>query len=119
MSDQVPRYERLRAFLQLCRAPNVLTAAADVLMGYLFTHPDLEPRVVSLLLIAASCLFYTAGMVLNDVFDLEIDARERPQRPLPSGRVSVRVAGRLGAALLLVGGALAWLASSFSGQYRS
>lgn len=109
---------RLRSFLQLCRAPNVFTAAADVLMGYLFTHTDLEPWAVSLLLIAASCLFYTAGMVLNDVFDFEIDARERPGRPLPSGRISARLATWLGAELLLVGGALAWLASSFSGQYR-
>lgn len=113
-----PTPARLRAFLQLCRAPNVFTAAADVLMGYLFTHPDLEPFLVSLSLVGASCLLYTAGMVLNDVFDLETDTFERPDRPLPSGRISVRMAVWLGAELLFVGSALAWLASSFSGQYR-
>ena len=38
-------------------------------------------------------------MVLNDVFDAEVDARERPERPIPSGRVSLqrRNGGRLGA----------------------
>jgi 4-hydroxybenzoate polyprenyltransferase len=40
-----------------------------------------------LLLLASSCL-YSAGMVWNDWFDLEQDRRERPFRPLPSGRVA-------------------------------
>ena len=42
-------------------------------------------------------------MVLNDVFDLEIDRRERPERPLPSGRVSLRAARLLGWTLLVLG----------------
>ena len=33
-------------------------------------------------------LFYTAGMILNDVLDDDVDRRERPERPLPSGAVS-------------------------------
>ena len=32
--------------------------------------------------------FYTAGMILNDLLDYEVDVRERPERPLPSGAVS-------------------------------
>ncbi len=36
----------------------------------------------------ALVFYYTAGMYLNDLFDLELDRRERPERPLPSGRVS-------------------------------
>ena len=55
-----------------------------------------------MLLIASSCL-YTAGMVLNDVFDREQDRRERPQRPIPSGRVAVSTAVWLSIALLIVG----------------
>jgi 4-hydroxybenzoate polyprenyltransferase len=106
---------KLRSWLQLFRLPNVFTAAADVLMGYLFTHPSLEPFPVSMSLVAASCLLYTAGMVLNDVFDVEIDARERPQRPLPSGRIAVGTARWVGFELLVVGVGLAWLAGSFAG----
>ena len=52
---------------------------------------------VLLLLAAASSLLYAAGVVLNDVFDLEIDRHERPERPIPSGRIScTRRARRLG-----------------------
>ena len=33
-------------------------------------------------------LFYVGGMYLNDAFDREIDARERPSRPIPAGAIS-------------------------------
>jgi hypothetical protein len=46
-------------------------------------------------------------MALNDVFDREQDARERPFRPIPSGRISVRGASLVGGGLMLIGLALA------------
>ncbi len=49
-------------------------------------------------------------MVWNDFFDLEQDRRERPFRPIPSGRISRRTAGALGAALLVGGWCVALLA---------
>lgn len=113
---------QLRAYLELFRLPNVFTAVADVAMGYLVTHP---PQTASgslaeaALLIAASGLLYTAGMVLNDVYDAPIDRVERPQRPIPSGRVSLRYAKWLGYELLVVGVACATLAGWFGGQWRS
>ena len=42
-------------------------------------------------------------MVFNDVFDRQIDAQERPGRPIPSGRVSLMWAIRLGIVLMLTG----------------
>lgn len=50
-------------------------------------------------------LAYLGGMVLNDAFDARIDARERPTRPIPSGRIARGSAFAAGFALL--GGALA------------
>lgn len=100
---------RLRAYLELVRLPNVFTAMADVTMGFLFTHEGFRPRdgwVLGLLLAASACL-YAAGVALNDLFDREADARERPQRPIPSGRVSVAAAGWVGWGLLAIGAATA------------
>jgi UbiA prenyltransferase family len=54
----------------------------------------------------AMALFYTAGMFLNDVFDYEVDRRERPERPLPSGRITLGAARAAVAVLFLVGAAL-------------
>ena len=54
------------------------------------------------LLTATVCL-YAGGVVLNDFFDRELDAVERPERPIPSGRVAARRAAALGTALLAGG----------------
>jgi 4-hydroxybenzoate polyprenyltransferase len=103
-----------RGFLQLVRLPNVFTALADVLMGYLVTHAG-SPHWPSLgLLLCASGLIYSGGMALNDVYDLEQDRRERPERPLPSGRVPLGAARRLGFGLLAAGAACGWGAGLWS-----
>jgi 4-hydroxybenzoate polyprenyltransferase len=100
---------RLHAYLELVRLPNVFTAMADVLLGCLFVRADLEPdgRWLIGLLLAASSALYAAGVVLNDVFDLGLDLHQRPERPLPSGRISLAAAKRFGWTLLLAGVGLA------------
>lgn len=110
---------RLRAYLQLVRLPNVFTAVADVGMGIFVVRGETAGREAILSLLAASSLLYLAGMVLNDLFDRDRDARQRPERPIPSGRVSIRAAAWLGAELLLLGTALGWLASALTGDLRS
>ena len=99
----------LLAWLRLMRLPNVFTALADVTMGFLFVRQSLEPSGAFLCVAAASALLYTAGMVLNDVFDIDIDREERPERPLPSGAISLPVARAFGFALLGLGVVAAWL----------
>src|SRR5438477_2082965 len=101
---------RLRAFAQLVRLPNVFTALADIALGALVTGA-LPPRWLPFVLLAlASACLYCGGMVWNDYFDIEQDRRERPFRPLPSGRVSRPAALRLGTGLLAGGWAAAALA---------
>jgi 4-hydroxybenzoate polyprenyltransferase len=112
LSTDVVRVSPLRTYLQLLRAPNVFTAFADVLVGYFVTHEVLEPSLALFALLAASGCLYLAGMVLNDVFDRDVDAIERPERPIPSGRVSLANAQRLGWGLL-AGGVLLAAAACF------
>src|SRR4029077_17261174 len=96
------------AYLQLCRFAAVFTAMADIFLGYLLAHPEGFDilRDFELLLGSSSCL-YLAGIVFNDVFDRQDDLLERPKRPLPSGRVSLRGAVVFGTCLIAVGLALA------------
>ncbi|MCH8967375.1 MAG: UbiA family prenyltransferase [Planctomycetes bacterium] len=92
-----------RAILQLVRAPNLFTALADVLAGFLFVGGTVsELRTLGVLAFASVC-FYAGGATLNDVVDAQRDARERPSRPIPSGTVSRRGAVILAVALLLGG----------------
>jgi len=91
------------AYAQLVRLPNVFSACADVLLascagGLISSRLDL---VASFL--AASGCFYTAGMAWNDFFDRADDAKTRPQRPIPSKRITPLVAFLLAAVLALVG----------------
>jgi len=111
---------RIIAWMQLVRLPNVFTAAADVTMGYLVTHPvrELVNFLHLALLVTLSCLFYLSGMVLNDVFDAEVDTRERPERPIPSGRVSRGAAMITGWALWVGGLAVAWYLSWIANDWR-
>jgi len=86
--------------LELLRPPNVVTAVADVLAGYAVAGRA-QPRALPWLIAATVCL-YAGGVVLNDFFDRRIDAVERPERPIPSGRVPAARAAGLGGALLIV-----------------
>jgi 4-hydroxybenzoate polyprenyltransferase len=113
--DPLSSQARLLDYLQLMRASNVFTVVADVSMGFLLVRPELAPLGVLVALIAASILLYSAGMVFNDVFDLPRDRRERPKRPIPSGRISLKTARRLGLALLLCGLVAGWSAGFLPG----
>ena len=94
----------LRGYLELLRPANVATALADVLAGYAVAARGNFPALPWLL--AATACLYGGGIVLNDVFDRKVDAVERPERPIPSGRVKTATAAWIGAALL-AGGILA------------
>lgn len=99
-----------RGYLELVRPANVATALADVLAGYAVAGLS-HHRALGWLLLSTACL-YAGGVVLNDVFDREIDRTERPERPIPSGRVPVDAAATLGLGLLGVGILSASLATS-------
>ncbi len=98
----------IRPFLQLCRLPAVFTAIADICLGYLLVHVSLlsgreQWPIDFLLLLGTSAALYLSGMVWNDVFDRNVDAIERPQRPIPSRRVSVRAAVMFAVTLMVIG----------------
>jgi 4-hydroxybenzoate polyprenyltransferase len=105
--------ERVSAYATLVRVPNLFSAPPDVLLGGALA--SVVGTAVSIPALAglagASVLLYAGGTTLNDYFDAPIDATERPERPIPSGRVSRRSAGALGAALLAVGVVLAFVAA--------
>lgn len=109
---------RARAYFELMRFPAAFTAVADIAMGYLVTRGALHPPQLFAVLAIVSALLYLAGMVLNDAFDAEFDARERPRRPIPSGRISRRRAAVLGTSLLIAGVLLALHISDHSDAPR-
>ncbi|MFJ9388166.1 SCO3242 family prenyltransferase [Nocardioides sp. NPDC101246] len=95
-----------RAFAELVRLPAALTVPGDTLAGAAAAGP-LAARAVAMP--AASVALYWAGMALNDWADRDLDAVERPERPIPSGRVSPRQALGVAVGLTAAGVGLAAL----------
>ncbi len=88
------------------RPANLVTAVADIIAGAAIAGFLADATGLAWLILATLGL-YGGGVVLNDVFDARLDAVERPERPIPSGRVPLRHAALLGAGLLGIGVAAA------------
>lgn len=91
------------AWASLVRIPNVFTVLADVAAGFLLVAHAPDPPERLLFVLLAAVALYWGGMILNDVFDVEKDRRERPRRPLPAGEISVSTARLAGYGCLVVG----------------
>ena len=113
---------RLRAYLEVMRPANIVTAFADILAGFAVAGgivtfqgvlPFFSPLEVGWLLLSTFGL-YGGGVVFNDFFDAELDAEERPERPIPSGRATKTGVGILGTLLFLVGMLAAFQVNAYS-----
>jgi hypothetical protein len=109
---------KAKTLLELGRVSNLPTVWSNVLAGAVVAG---SARPAALLAVGlAGSLFYVGGMFLNDAFDADIDARERPERPIPSGRAARGEVFVWGFGQLLLGLALLELAAlsglSASGQ---
>ncbi len=101
------------AYLKLVRLPNVFTALADIGAGFLIVQAVFHNASLLACVamgVASGCL-YLAGMAFNDIADRKEDAIERPQRPLPSGTVSLGGAVAVGIFLMASGCLAAFLTS--------
>ncbi|MFF2273435.1 SCO3242 family prenyltransferase [Agromyces sp. NPDC058136] len=106
-----------RDVLELVRAPAALTVLGDTVVGSHAATGGFTRR--GWLLPLASAAIYSGGMALNDWADRRVDATERPERPIPSGRVSPAqalvvsaVCGAAGLALAAAGGGRRSLATA-------
>lgn len=107
--------QRIRHYLVLVRLPNVFTVPTNILVGYfsLTGVADADALHVSML-IGSSVLLYVAGIVFNDYFDANVDRKERPGRPIPSGKVSRQGALYLAVTALAAANIVALLVSPAS-----
>lgn len=118
-SSEITFRTRFRAALEVMRPANIITAFADILAGVTIAagslvSSDLPFSEIGWLLLSTFGL-YGGGVVLNDFFDAELDAKERPERAIPSGRISAFAAGVFGFLLLLAGIVSAFLVNITAG----
>ncbi|XAL99731.1 UbiA family prenyltransferase [Phycisphaeraceae bacterium D3-23] len=112
---------KFRALLELMRVSNLPTVWSNTWMGWLagnyaamltsglgedapvFFENWYYLSGIGVLAALAMSLIYSGGMVMNDYIDRDVDALERPGRPIPSGRISIPAARALAVFMLLLG----------------
>lgn len=90
------------------RPLNCLLAGLAVLIGAIVAGGGELPYAAGAAF-AAATLIGGAGNAVNDYFDRDIDAINRPYRPIPSGRLNAKTAVTLGSCLFGAGVVLAAL----------
>lgn len=93
---------KLRTLLTLGRTSNLPTVWSNMLAGAVLSGAEFGVAPLLVLLLCGSA-FYEGGMFLNDAYDADLDARERPGRPIPSGLVSRSTVFSIGFGLLAAG----------------
>lgn len=102
----------LGQYLLLIRAPNLFTVPSNILSGYFATTLLSDANFTQLLLLIFSSIFlYVAGIILNDCFDINVDRKERPNRPLASGQITKRSALLIATSSIVAGNVLSWSVS--------
>jgi hypothetical protein len=92
---------KLSIYLRLGRVSNLPTVWTNALAGATLAGADASAGTLVALAVLLSA-FYVGGMFLNDAFDADLDRRDRPERPIPSGQIGAREVFAIGFGLLAV-----------------
>jgi 4-hydroxybenzoate polyprenyltransferase len=115
-TDRVVQSGGIRVWFDLARAGNFPSVASNVLAAAWLTRASEAPNrgdwTALALATVGGMLVYAGGATFNDVFDAGFDAIRRPERAIPSGRISRARAGAVAAVEMSAGLALLGLAGA-------
>jgi len=111
--------DMLQTLLKLGRVSNLPTVWSNTLAGAVLAGTSMQGALSIPLLLAISLLFamslaYIGGMFLNDAYDADIDAAERPERPIPAGKIKKSAVFIIGYGMLFISVALVAFTASRS-----
>ncbi|TDD54191.1 ubiquinone biosynthesis protein UbiA [Nonomuraea terrae] len=104
---------RFFAHLEACRPDTVFYVGLVGMSGAILTDPGAGPGSLLLAWLVPT-LAWIASLYGGDYFDRELDAKVKPHRPVPSGRIPAATAKYLMMALIGTGAVLAALANPFT-----
>jgi len=97
---------KLKASIEIMRPINDLMGCLTIIIGILNTRSNISSLFI-ILNIILGCLTYFliagSGMIINDIYDIEIDKINRPERPIPRGDITIKEAKILYIATLSTG----------------
>ena len=98
-----------RGLFDLVRPGNCVMIGFAVIVGAFVSKPSSIPWLQLGLGFFTGSLLCAYSMSVNDIYDLEVDRVNRPDRPIPGGRISVRQASAFSLVMLVAGVACAFL----------
>jgi len=84
-----------KASFEILRPINCIMGSITVVIGILNARTDIPLDVLLINIILGTLTYFFlagSGMIINDIYDIEIDKINRPDRPIPSGRVPIQEA---------------------------
>jgi len=84
--------EQLTAIIKLIRPLNFLITFASVIVAAIICLPGHSIELNVFLAALSASLVMASGNIINDIYDVDIDRVNKPSRPLPSGKISVKKA---------------------------
>lgn len=104
----------MNPYIEILRPGNALMGAISIILVVLIDKTLSIPVILAM----AAVFFETAaGNVINDYFDYNIDLINKPERPIPSGRISLENGRNYGYLLFLAGTICGFLISYMTGNW--
>lgn len=98
-------------YLKIIRSLRCILIAISVWIGTLLAGAQLMPGIPVIIGLASAFLISAGGFAINDFFDAESDKLNKPDRPIPAGKVSRRASLVYSALLFIIGVALSYFIS--------
>ncbi|MDD1779428.1 MAG: geranylgeranylglycerol-phosphate geranylgeranyltransferase [Candidatus Helarchaeota archaeon] len=99
--------EAVKGSIELMRLLNGFMVAVAVVVGALASGLLFDSKNTTIAMLSA-LLTATSGYIINDWKDVEIDKINRPERAIPSGRVSKNTALALAIIFMAIGDVIIW-----------
>ena len=94
--------DKFKTLIDLCRPFTMLAPAVGVLAGAFMAAEGKLPHGMTIIAALVGGLLNAASNALNQITDLDIDRVNKPDRPIPSGRMSIGTAALIAVILYLV-----------------
>ena len=103
--------KKLTTIIQLFRPLNFLITFLSVIVAAIICLPDKTLGLNVFIAAFAASLVMASGNIINDIHDIEIDKINKPLRPLPSGKITIKEANGLYILLVVISIILSYLVS--------
>ncbi len=105
---------KVKDIIEIFRPINDIMGSLTVIIGILNTRTGVPINMLIINIILGILTYFFlagSGMIINDIYDIEIDKINRPERPIPSGRISIKQAKLLFIVAYVIGVIIAFIHS--------